>query len=256
MFFIASKILGYLVFPLTLALLALLAFWARNRRRERPRWGLFCLGIAILWLCAMPWGADLLLRPLEGPYMDTPVPTHADVIVVLGGALDLANSRPGKLEYQQASDRFMYAVLLAQQLPQAKVVFAGGTASLTDKTKTEASLLKDEAVRFGIAPERILVDDQSRNTHENAVEAKRITAATGGTSVVVMTSAFHMRRSLACFRKVGVEAIPYAVDLRSHWGQPDPFGWVPQSDRLADATSAVREYVGLVVYRLKGYTGP
>jgi uncharacterized SAM-binding protein YcdF (DUF218 family) len=253
MFFLLSKILGYFVYPLSLALLALLAFWARNRRREKPRWGLFCLGIAILWLCSMPWGSDVLLLPLERPFADTPVPAQADVIVVLGGALDLANSRPGKLEYQQASDRFMYAVLLAKQLPQAKLIFAGGTASFVDKTKTEASLLKGEAVRFGLAPERILVDDQSRNTRENALQAQRILQQTGGQSVVLITSAFHMRRSLACFRKVGVTTIPYAVDIRSHRGQPDPFGWVPEASRLADATSAVREYVGLLVYRLKGY---
>jgi len=64
-----------------------------------------------------------------------------------------------------------------------------------------------------------------------------------------------MRRALGCFRQVGVETVPYAVDLRSHWGRRDLFGWVPQSDRLADATAAVREYVGMVIYRMKGWIG-
>lgn len=253
MFFVASKILGWLVFPLSLALLTLLSFWWKNRRREKVRWRGFWVAMAILWFCASPWGADMLLLPLERPYPTPATPPPADVIVVLGGALDLAASAPGRLQFHQASDRFVYALELARSQPQAKLVFTGGTADLFDQTKTEASLLKAEAITLGVAPERILVDNRSRNTHENALETQRILQQVGGRNVLLVTSAFHMRRSLACFRKVGLEAIPYAVDLRGHGGHNGPFGWVPQADVLSDATAAVREYVGWVVYRLKGY---
>ena len=253
MFFIASKILGYFILPLTIALLALLVFWRQSRRREKPAWRWFWFAFLLLWLCSTPWGSDMLLWPLEGPFESQPPPAHADVILVLGGALDLANSTPGRLEYSPASDRFMYALKLAKRLPHATLVFAGGTGSLFDSKKTEATLLKGEAIEFGVPAERIRVDDRSRNTHENALEAKRILSEVGGRNIVVLTSAFHMRRSLGCLRKVGIEATPYAVDFRNHRGGLDPFCWVPDVNRLGEATAAIREYVGLVVYRAKGY---
>jgi uncharacterized SAM-binding protein YcdF (DUF218 family) len=253
MFFVISKILGFFILPLTIVLLALLRFWRQSRRRDKPVWRTFWFAFLLLWLCSTPWGSDVALWPLEGPFEHQAPPAQADVILVLGGALDLQKTEPGRLEYTQASDRFMYAVKLAKRLPHATLIFAGGTASLFDKEKTEASLLKGEAIEFGVPAERIRVDDRSRNTHENALEAKRILNEIGGRNVVVMTSAFHMRRSLGCLRRVGIEATPYAVDFRNHRGAPDPFGWVPQASRLDDTTAAVREYVGLVVYRIKGY---
>jgi uncharacterized SAM-binding protein YcdF (DUF218 family) len=253
MFFIASKLLGYFCFPLTLTFVLLLLFVRWRKRHERRAWRCFWLGFFLLYFCATPWGADTLIWPLERDYENPLVPAQADVILVLGGALDLARSTPERLEYTQASDRFMFAVDLARQFPQATVIFAGGTASLVDQSKTEASLLRTAAVKLGVAPERIRVDDRSRNTRENATEAKRILDETGGSAIVLLTSAFHMRRALGCLRKAGVEAIPYAADVRNHRDCPDPFAWVPHASRLDDSTAAIREYVGLLVYRLQGY---
>lgn len=253
MFFIVSKIIGQFILPLSVALLALLAFRITARRDRKPRWGLFWFGLIVLWFFSAPWGADLLLAPLERPFMNQPPPAKADVILVLGGALDLARSEPGRPEYTAASDRFMYAVKLARQHPEAKIIFAGGTASLVDHSKTEASILKAEAADLGVDPARIHVDDKSRNTRENALEARRVLEETGGGSVVVLTSAFHMRRSLACLRKAGVQATPYAVDFRSNTGGWVGFGWIPQAGVLVDGTYAMREYVGLLAYRLRGY---
>jgi uncharacterized SAM-binding protein YcdF (DUF218 family) len=254
LFFVLSKIFGYLFYPLNVFFLSLLAFTLLLKRRPRAAWGCLWFGASFLYIAATPWGSDLLLLPLERPYQNPPRPVQADVIVVLGGALDLTNSLPGRLEYNDPADRFIYGVHLAHEFPQAILLFAGGTASLTGDPKTEASMLKGEAVRLGVRPERIRVDDRSRNTHENALQAKRLLQDEGRQSVVLVTSAFHMRRSLGCLRKVGLEATPYAVDVRNHWGGGlDPFGWVPQSSRLDTGTAAVREYVGLIVYRLKGY---
>ena len=97
------------------------------------------------------------------------------------------------------------------------------------------------------------MDDTSRNTRENATEAKKILDATGRTKVVLITSAIHMRRSQGCARTAGIDAIPYAVDFRGHWETPNRFGWVPNANALADSAAAGREYVGLLVYRLQGY---
>lgn len=104
-----------------------------------------------------------------------------------------------------------------------------------------------------MSPQRILVDDRSRNTRENALETERLLAPTKSRAIVLIISAFHMRRSLGCFRKVGMAVMPYAVDIRGHTTGPDAFGWVPEASCLAESTAAVREYVGLLMYRLQGY---
>lgn len=254
MFFVLSKTIGYLTYPLSLALLVLVASGGLRKRNEVRSRRLFWVGFGLLWLLSTPLGAYLLLNPLERPYLHPAMPRQADAIVTLGGSLSLANSEPGRLEYQDAADRFIYTLKLARRLPQAVVIFSGGTADLLGGKKTEATLLKGEAVELGLAPERIFVDDRSRNTRENAVETKRMLAQTHGTHLVLITSAFHMRRSLACLRKVGLSATPYAVDVRGQAvGWLDPRALVPTVNCLADSSAAVREYIGLAMYRLQGY---
>jgi uncharacterized SAM-binding protein YcdF (DUF218 family) len=253
MFFVLSKTVGYLCYPLSILFVCLLLFVAWRQRRPRLAWTLFWIGFTVLYFTSTPWGSDLLLLPLEQPYEHPAPPTRADAILVLGGALDLGGSTAQHVEYTQAADRFISGVLLAKRFPRATLIFAGGTADLVDTSKTEASMLRAEAEKLGVPRARIRVDDRSRNTRENAVETRRILGQTGGRAVVVITSAFHMRRALGCLRKAGIEATPYGVDVRNHWGTRNLFGWAPQSSRLDDGTSAVREYVGLVIYRVRGY---
>jgi uncharacterized SAM-binding protein YcdF (DUF218 family) len=252
-FFILSKTIGLLTYPLSLAFIGFLLFAALRKRREKWALGFFWFGFVVLWFFSTSWGTDLMLRPLEKPFARPTLPAKVDAILVLGGSLDLSNSSPGRLEYNPAIDRFIYSLKLARRYPQALVIYAGGTADLFDQSKTEASLLKQDAEFFGVPAQRIRADDKSRNTRENAIEAKKILDVAGRTNVVVITSAFHMRRSLGCLREAGIDATPYAVDFRGHWNTPNRFGWVPSANALADSSAAVREYVGLLVYRLQGY---
>lgn len=253
MFFLLSKTVGYFCYPLSLFFLGLVLFVALRKCCPRGAWACFWVAAVILWGASTPWGTEALLRPLQEPYRQHVLPPKVDAIVVLGGALDLDNSSPGQAEYNPAADRLIYGVRLARRYPRAVLVFSGGTASLFDKVHTEAPLLRDEAIALGTPPQRILIEDRSRNTRENAVESKRVLAPTKSTSVVLVTSAFHMKRALACFRKAGLPATPYAVDFRGHRSARDPFGWVPEANNLAESTSAIREYVGALMYRLQGY---
>lgn len=253
MFFLLSKTIGYFCYPLTLVFVGLLLFALLRNRRSGGAWTCFWVAVVVLWGCSSRWGADALLRPLEQPYRQRVLPSRVDAIVVLGGALDIENSTPDGAEYGPAADRLIYGVRLARRFPQAQLVFSGATASLFDKTHTEAPLLRTEAIALGIPPQRILIDNRSRNTRENAAESKLLLASVKGNSVLLITSAFHMKRSVGCFKKVGVAVIPYAVDFRGHNSARDPFGGVPDANNLGDSTAAVREYTGLVMYRLQGY---
>lgn len=253
MFFVLSKTIGLLCMPLSLTLLGLLLFVCLRRRRPGAAWTCFWGGFIILWACSCPWGADALLRPLEKPYAQSELPARVDAIVVLGGGLDLANSTAGHVEYNPAADRIIDGIKLARRFPEALLVFSGGTGSLFDHAHTEAPLLRGEAISLGLSPDRILIDDRSRNTHENAVETRRLLAPTQAQAVLLVTSAFHMRRSLGCFRKVGLAVRPYAVDFRGHHSARNPLGWIPDVSNLGESSLAVKEYVGLIMYRLQGY---
>jgi uncharacterized SAM-binding protein YcdF (DUF218 family) len=171
----------------------------------------------------------------------------------LGGALNLGLSRIGRPVHNQAADRFIYGTLLARQHPNAKLVFSGGTAALRGSSHTEAPILKAEAVAFGVPPERIIAEDKSRDTYENAVETARLLGPGYRGSIVLVTSAFHMKRSVGVFKKLGLKVTPFAVDFRNHGGGRLILNPLPQAYCLENSTAAVREYFGLLMYKLRGY---
>ena len=255
MFFTLSKILNFLCFPLPLALLALLFFaWMqRDKKRRRCAWLLFWVAVLGLWVCSTGPFVSLLLRPLERPFRDPQAPARVDAIVVLGGMIDLGLSDERHIELNPNADRLFAAIELARRMPHAVIIFSGGSGSLFDQAHREAPLLRAAAMRMGVPERQIVAESASRNTYENAAETKRILQERRLHSVLLVTSAYHMRRALGCFHKLGLEPIPHAVDFRSHDGPLDPMCWVPDVNNLSEASAAIKEYVGLVTYRLKGY---
>lgn len=253
MFFPLSKILGGLCFPLTQALLLLAAFALLVRRRPRPAWVCFWVALAGLYALSTRPVADLITRSLEGQYPQRSLPEGVDAIVVLGGATDLGSSGPGHLEFGSAADRFIEGLVLAKRYPDAILVFSGGTASLFDSSRLEAPWLADYAEQLGFEREQIRIEERSRNTRENATETAEILRAEGRISLLLVTSAFHMPRSVGCFRRAGLAPIPYPVDFRTQTGSYDVMSLLPGVDNLANATHSVREYWGLLVYSLKGW---
>ena len=253
MFFFVSKFLCYLVFPFSAAMLMLALFWLLRNRRPRLGWWLFWAGFVLLYAAGTAPVSDLLIRPLEAPFDTEATQRAPQAIVVLGGLLDSQRSRPGRIELSEAGDRLVEAVLLARKWPRALLVISGGTGNPLDQSVREAPFIKDLAIRLGVAEVRIRTDAESRNTRENAVNTRQILEQEGVTDFVLITSAFHMRRSMACFEKEGLSPTPHAVDFRNHWGQYDVRAVVPEAVYLSRSTSAIREYVGLVMYRIRGY---
>jgi len=253
MFFTLSKTLGGLCRPLTITLLLLVGVLILRKRRPRLASGLLWTALIVLYTLSTRPVADLLLLPLEAPYEHPAEPESADAIVVLGGSLDLNRSTAEAIELNGAGDRFLQGLVLAEKHPDAVLLFSGGTASLFDRSKREATMLQAWAERFGVPADRIRAEIRSRNTRENAVESKQILDAEGRHSVLLVTSAFHMKRSLGCFRRIGLSPTPHAVDFRNHFGVYGVMSVVPAVEHLSNSTHAIREYVGLVAYRLKGY---
>lgn len=255
MFFIASKVLGFVAAPSNaLALIglvgaALAAFGFRGAGSGLMAFAVF--GVAIAGLSPL---GNLLLLPLEERFPKAEVGLAPTGLVVLGGSFDsvVAGSRH-EVALTDAAERLTVVAELARRWPEARIVFSGGSGTLLFEGATEADLAERMFVSFGIARERITLEGASRNTVENARFTKNLVAPKPGERWLLVTSAYHMPRAVGCFRGAGFEVEAWPVDYRTR-GPEDafrPFSSVSGGLRRVDI--AVREWVGLVAYWLLGY---
>ncbi len=151
-----------------------------------------------------------------------------------------------------APDRIIAAAALARRYPNARVVFSGGSANLISNDAREADYAGAIFESLGIAKSRLIMERQSRNTQENAEFSKALVAPKAGERWLLVTSAFHMPRSVGLFRKAGFDVEPYPVDWRVG-GRDDLFTFTSIAvDGLARTDLAVREWMGLLAYRATG----
>ena len=255
MFFVLSKVAGFFLMPSNLLLLVgvfgavlLATRFARAGRRILVG---AVIGIAVVGLS--PLGNALIL-PLENrfPAWD-PVRGAPHGIVVLGGALDgIVSSARGSLSFNEAGERLTETVALARRYPQARVLFTGGSGTLIVDAMPEAVMARQFFADMGLASERLLLEGDSRNTSENAIFSKRLANPQPGERWLLVTSAFHMPRSIGIFRREGFPVEAYPVDWRTR-GNADLVGAFDRvSEGLRRTDIAVREWVGLLAYWLTG----
>lgn len=262
--FLLSKLLPPLVYPLGLAIALQLAALVGRRRRWAP-W-LSAGGLGLLWLAAMPllsrqlvWGLEeraAALTPARLP--------RADAVVVLGGGLRPALPPRRGVEVNEAGDRLLTGVQLLRQGQAPLLLVSGGRVSFThgDPAPSEAATAARLAAGLGVAPERILLSDRARNTAEEAQALQRLAAARGWRRVLLVTSATHLPRSLATFRRrTSLEVVPVACDFqlpsRRAYGQPTVadrlLSLMPQAEALELTSRSLKELLGILVYRLRGW---
>jgi uncharacterized SAM-binding protein YcdF (DUF218 family) len=224
-FFIVSKIFWMLASPIDLLLAgALVGVLLAHRRHARFGRALALAAILILVAAAtLPVGM-LLIAPLEDrfpqPPADLPPP---EGIIVLGGAIDdVASAARGQTVFDEGGERLTEAVLLAKRYPQARIVYTGGGASWTGRTSTEALRARNFIVAMGVAPERVTIEDKSRNTDENARFTAAIVHPEPSQRWIIVTSAFHMPRAMGLFEKAGFHPIAYPVGFHTLGGECDP----------------------------------
>jgi len=218
------------------------------------------LAVATLVLLALvsfsPLG-NLLLYPLESRFPPwDPSRGAPDGIIVLGGSIDpdmsVAHQTP---IVRHAADRLLAPAELARRYPKARVVFTGGSANVVSNDAREADWAGTVLENIGIAKDRLIVERNSRNTFENALFTKQLVAPKPGERWLLVTSAYHMPRSMGIFRKAGFDVEAYPVDWRMS-GRDDLFSFTNVgTDGLGRTEVAVREWLGLLAYRLRGRTG-
>jgi uncharacterized SAM-binding protein YcdF (DUF218 family) len=257
LFFVLSKTLGYLLLPTNLliaiglvgAVLMFTRFALLGRR--------LVIGVVLLLvICGLSPLGKILLYPLEHrfPQWDAARGTP-DGIIVLGGSIEadlsVAHNTP---VVRSAPDRIIAAAALAKRYPNARVVFSGGSSKLISNDAREADFAGALFESLGVDKSRMTMERRSRNTQENAEFSKALVAPKDGERWLLVTSAFHMPRSMGLFRKAGFAVEAYPVD----WlvGGPDDLTTFSNIviEGLARTDLAIREWVGLIAYRVTGRT--
>jgi len=253
--FIASKALWMVLAPntaaLLLALLGLALVWGGRRF---GRWPLL-LGLGWYALVFATPIAAWLTVPLETRFArPAMLPGPVTGIVVLGGAVDPEMTQHhGIPALNGAAERMTEAVALARRHPGARLLFTGGSAAIIPGGPTESDTARRLFTDLGVPADHLVFESESRNTHENAVLSFRVAQPKPGETWLLVTSASHMPRAMGVFRQAGWAITPWPVNYTTMGGYGlDYFG--PFPTRLNQAEWALREYVGLVAYRLMGRT--
>ena len=255
MFFYLSKLFWILVQPLNLiGILVLLGIVLGLLRLRRLGLLFSFAGLAVLALGAWTSLGALLLHPLEDRFSrPDPAPTQVAGIVVLGGGFEGAvNLARGGYELNASGDRFVEAAVLARRYPSARVVVTGGTGSLVLEGEGDADTAPRLLEALGVARERLVLENRSRNTHENALFTRELVVPQPGETWLLVTSAFHMPRSVGLFRKAGFDVVPWPSDYQT--SGTETFGLAEDNvmDSLRNLSLAIREWIGLLAYRLTG----
>jgi len=252
MFYAVSKIFWFLAQPSSLMWLAL----AYGLLRGRRVWALG--GAAALLIGGMTPVSDLLYLPLESRFVRADLANGGEVtgIIVLGGAEDARGEGNRELmALDDAGERLTEGAALARLLPRARLVFSGGSDSLLTSKEAEAKAAGRLWTALGLDPARMTLEDKSRSTAENASLTQALLQPKPGERWLLVTSAWHMPRAIGCFRKAGFAVEPWPVDYRAGpiFRPLKFYSSLPEGLRRLDF--AVKEYVGLLVYRLTGRIG-
>ena len=256
MFFYLAK-LGWTLAQPSAALLLLLVAGLLLVGFCRVRLGgtLVLVATAGLLVAGMtPLGAALLL-PLEERFPRPEIEGPVTGIIVLGGGIDQRNTAArGVFALTDAGDRMTEAVILARRYPEARLVFTGGSAALRPDGSTEGEAARGFFKAIGIIDDRVTIESASRDTAENAAFTKKLVDPKPGETWLLVTSAWHMPRSIGCFRAVGWDVTAYPVDYRTDGWSDLSFGMPLPSAGLTAVDLATKEWIGLAAYRLVGRT--
>jgi uncharacterized SAM-binding protein YcdF (DUF218 family) len=255
LFFVLSKTIGLMSLPSNLLIgigllgvvLCVTRFAAFGRK-------LMIASIVLLAIAGLSPMGYWLLYPLESRFPPwNPAEGAPDGIIVLGGPIDAdLSAAHGAAVVRTAADRIFATAALARQFPDARIVYSGGSGNLVSTDAREADYAATLLESLGVAKSRLIMERQSRNTQENAEFSKQLVQPKSGERWLLVTSAFHMPRSVGLFRKAGFPVEPYPVD----WRAAGPSALLELSnledDGLGRTDLGFREWLGLIAYWVTG----
>lgn len=175
--------------------------------------------------------------------------------IVLTGALSHNPELEEQLHFNDAADRLTEAMTLYREGIIRKILITGGSGAIQDQEFKESEVMKSFLLNNQFPEEDIIIEPNARNTHENALFTAEMLEDLNllDRRHLVITSAFHMRRSLGCFKNEKVQVVPYPVDFRSSQVLWD-IGWIlPSPSAFSNWSMLIKEWVGIVAYKIAGY---
>lgn len=257
MFFILSKVFWFVAQPVSVVfLLVLLGMVLAGFGRRRLGMVAAGLGVLLLGLVSYTTVGEVMISPLENRFARPEVmPQDVSTILLLGGSTSgRISAARGMSEFSDAADRPIEALRLARVYPQAQILATGGVGQLLSQgAETEAVTTERFLRGMGLPPDRFMLEDASRNTAENAQFTAEMLVGREGTMLLV-TSAFHIPRSMGLFRKAGLDPIAWPVDYRSTGTEVFRIDLTDPVVNIETTTIALREWIGLLAYNWTGQT--
>ena len=252
MFFIISKVLDFLIAPIVWSLGCLLwAFFTKNPKRKKR---LFLGSILILYFFSNQAIFYQFSHAWEmQPRTKASLKAEYGVAIILGGIVSIDHQHKS-VEFHSNSDRFLNVLPLYFEGKVKKLLLSGGSGRII-KDQIEAGVLEDYLLSIGVAAEDLITEEKSQNTYENAkysaglIREKKIDGP-----YLLSTSTTHMRRSVLCFKKQGLDVDPFPTDQVAYNLSIDPyFLLIPQADTIQKWYWLIHEWVGILTYKLMGY---
>lgn len=262
MFLFLSKLLPLFLYPLGLTslflLVGLIIAW------KRPALALIPMGMSLLIIlvASNAWVSSLVMQSLEWQQISSEELPEAEAIILLGGSTRIPTPPRNTVEITESGDRVLYAAHLYKEGKAPVIIATGGRITWLQNAPPEADSMKNLLIEIGVPESAIIEETQALNTYENALYTKKILEKRGIKQSLLVTSASHMPRSLRVFQKQGIDVIPAPTDFlvtQLDWEQlqmtPQAtlLNLLPSAENLKQTTQALKEYLGLIVYWLKGW---
>jgi uncharacterized SAM-binding protein YcdF (DUF218 family) len=249
MLFAAMKFVTWVLSPLGLGLVGTAAGGvAVSSGRARCGWTLLAFSWLWLWVWSSPWFFVLLGGALERQYPPAPVEAlpQADAIVVLGGGIASPTKLTRDAELSSGADRGWQA---------ARCYHAGKAPLILFSGVAEGAGMRQFLMALGVPSTKILLETESKNTYENGVFTREKLKALKAKRVILVTSAWHMRRSMLTFKRLGVDVVPSAADYEALTARGNltprmQAYYLPSADCLNKSSAVLKEHIGYWAYRL------
>jgi uncharacterized SAM-binding protein YcdF (DUF218 family) len=248
MYFILSKVLLFLILPIYwVVILLVVAAVSKERKRKRR---FLIAAIIVLYVFSNSFLLDLFARKWDVQFQPLNNTQHYSCAIVLGG-FSSSDGRGGGY-FSFSADRFIQAIKLIETKKIAHLLITGGNGNLFPGGFREAGWAKTQLSQFNIPDSAVLIENNSKNTFENARFSKALLQKTHlPPPYLLVTSAFHMRRSLMLFKHAGITVIPYPCNYLVGNDRIKITDFLPTSDALFIWEIYIKEVVGYAVNYFK-----
>ena len=252
MFFLFSKLLVFIITPLTWVItLLFFSFFSKDEKRTKKY---LCWALGLTLFFSNSFIFDECMGAWEIPATHYEDLKTYDNGIVLGGMVSY-DEEYDRLQFQRGVDRLLQAIELYKRGIIKKIIFTGGSGSVLHPDKKEGMFVKRYLLTLGIPEHDFFIENESKNTYENAIFTKKLIDQENiKGNFLLITSAFHMRRSIACFNKAGIISEPYSTD---RYSGPTKFEFdhllIPNISAMEDWNNLLKELVGFITYKILGY---